>query len=107
MESYFLRFYGRSDEEIRECIEEIKALGFQPVRFRIVDAQTTCNFFVPPEHQPVREVRLYFNTLEEAEALHCDEVKAVYSKWSMKNRPERTETIYRRPKEISFAVTPS
>jgi len=102
---FFLRFYGRSDDEIRQCLEEIKTLGISPVTYRIVDARISCNFFVPPEYHPVRELRLYFNTLEEAKALQArDDAKGIYHKWSMKNRPQEAEAVVRVPREVAFGL---
>lgn len=106
MERHFMRFYGRTDDEIRQFIEEIKSLGFKPVRVTIADAEVTCNMFVPQKYQPVMEVRFYFPTLEDARALHDNEdVKVIYDKWAIKNRPEGGKIVMREPKDIAFGIT--
>ena len=105
MNSFFMRFYGRTDEEIKECVEEIKKLGVNPRRVRILDASMTANVIVPAEHLPVREARLYFDTLEETEkSRDIPGVKEVYQKWSMKNRPEGVETLSRRKEDVAWAI---
>ena len=102
---FFFRFYGRTDDEIKQCMEEIKALGdINPIRFRISNSKLSCNVFVPLKYQPVRELNYYFNTMEEAKRMRQDDVKAIYTRWSIKIKPVGTVIIKREYKDLAFGL---
>jgi hypothetical protein len=102
---FFMRFYGRTDEEILQCLEELKASGMPGfLRYRFTDAKQTCNIFVPPEHLPVRELNLYFATMQEAQTMHTNTVlQGIYHKWSTKD-PQNTSFKLRKPKDAAFGL---
>ncbi len=103
---FFLRFYGRSDDEIRQCLEELRELDCvkSMVRYRITDTRMSCNLFIPEDKLPARELTLYFNNLAECVSCHCDEVETIYAKWSQKNRTPGSVIMDRRPKDLAFGV---
>lgn len=102
--TWFLRFYGRSDDDIRKCIDEI-GQHCKFVGYRIRDAKISCNLLVPAEYKPVREARLYFQDEVELNNVMSDTVKEIYHRWSMKDPiAAGAEPIIRKPKDMAWGV---
>ena len=102
---FFMRFYGRTDEEIFQCLEELKQNGLpEYVRHKIADADMSVNFSVPEEYQPAREVTLYFKDMKDATVMHNNsQLQDIYHKWATKT-PNDTTFELRKPKDMAWAI---
>lgn len=103
--SIFFRFYGRTDNEIKQCLEELKSNGLTKfLRHNIRDAKLSCNIFIPSEYKPIRELLLYFSTLNEAKKVHSNAVLGnIYHKWATKI-PSKTTFELRKPGDVAFGI---
>ncbi len=101
---FFMRFYGRSDDEIKQCVAELQENGLTFVKYSIRDGSLSVNFEVPPVRRPFREVTIRFESLEKAKEMHSNEtLQKIYHKWATKD-PEGCSFELRKPKDFAFAV---
>ena len=100
METFFLRFYGRTDTDINKCLDE---MDIQDIKHRIGDAKVSCNAIIPSTYQPVREVMFYPKFKIQLERIRNNGAKAIYHKWSTPNLLDST-VILREPEEYAFGV---
>lgn len=107
--SWFLRFYGRTDDEIRQCLKEITDTVLLPeFKYTITDTNTSVNFMIPNMCEPARQADLYFPDISGVVAFKKPAVSQViipiYHKWATKNPEANTQPIVRKPGDIAFGI---
>lgn len=91
---FFLRFYDQTPENITKCLEEIKTLYPNMLKWKNVGTPIkTMNVFVPV---PAAEVRAFFATHDEVAQCHADDrMLAIYTKYASGD-PKLIGGVYRR-----------
>lgn len=102
--SYFLRFYGKTDEEILACIDAMKAAGSPISRVGpIRPARITANFMLPEGLEP-KEVDIFFETADQRESAYDNPIyQGIYHRHSVDPK-YMPEMLLRKPKDIAFGV---
>lgn len=107
-DSWFLRFYGREDSEIRQCLGEIAAVhGMPDFIYTIKDADKSVNIFVPYDCLPARQVDLYFADNSGVQFFRSKNklVMATYLKWSSEcGKYGKPELVVRKPHDAAFGI---
>ena len=102
--SVFFRFYGRTDDEIKQCLAELKEGGLNPIRYCISDTKQSCNLLVKKKYLPARQLDIYFRSSAEASVIHQEWVGEIYHKWSIPENLPKGELVKRNTGDIAFRL---
>jgi hypothetical protein len=105
--SWFLRFYGLTDSQIKEVIKEIREKTSHKFSFRLSTSNCSVNFIIPNDCKPVKDATCFFNTKAEGLRFAKDEVaKRIYEQNSIAPLKYRGcgEVVTRHPKDLAWGV---
>ena len=106
--SWFMRFYGLEDSQIRTVILEIRKRTAHKFSYRLSASGVSMNVFIPAKLKPVREATLFFDTEAEMLSFSNDKLtKKIYHQHSVpsKYRGDIKDVTVRHPDEVAFKVT--
>ncbi|KKM27832.1 hypothetical protein LCGC14_1570760 [marine sediment metagenome] len=99
--TFFMRFYGKTEAEINECIDEMK---LQTVKHCIVGSEVSCNMVIVDKYRPVRDLIFFPHTKYEMKRIQNAKNQAIYHKWSTPD-PQNSELVKREAGESAFGVS--